>query len=100
MYGIVRQSGGYVFLYSEPGLGTTFKIYFPLRGDRPGRPAKARRASSLRGSESILLVEDDAAVRPLVTEVLEGYGYSVLPAANGREATRSPERRPGRSTCS
>ena len=87
VYGIVRQSCGYVFLYSEPGLGTTFKIYFPREGTAPvDRPTLAA-PLSLRGGESILLVEDDAAVRPLVAEILEGYGYSVLPAANGREAT-------------
>jgi signal transduction histidine kinase/CheY-like chemotaxis protein len=87
VYGIVRQSGGYVFLYSEPGLGTTFKIYFPLEATVPVDLPKPAVPLSLRGSESILLVEDDAAIRPLAIGILEGYGYSVLPAADGREAT-------------
>jgi CheY-like chemotaxis protein len=73
--------------YSEPGLGTTFKIYFPRKATAPIAASEPSEPSSLRGSERILLVEDDAAVRPLVTEILETYGYSVMPAANGREAT-------------
>ncbi len=95
VYGIVRQSGGYVFLYSEPGLGTTFKIYFPLEGIAPVDLPRLAVPRSVRGSESILLVEDDAAIRPLVTEVLEGYGYSVLPASDGREATEIARVRAG-----
>jgi signal transduction histidine kinase/CheY-like chemotaxis protein len=87
VYGIVRQSGGSIFVYSEPGLGTTFKLYFPREATTPVVVSPPLEPSSLRGSETILLVEDDVAVRPLVTRVLEAYGYSVVPAASGREAT-------------
>ncbi len=86
VYGIVRQSGGHIWLYSEPGIGTTFKIFFP-RVDEP----KDRGASELppkigRGNETILLVEDDAALRALAQQVLGSAGYHVLTAEDGNAA--------------
>jgi two-component system, cell cycle sensor histidine kinase and response regulator CckA len=87
VYGIVKQSGGYVLVQSEPGRGTAFTIYFP-RVDEPcdvlGSPTAS--PSSIGGSETILLVEDEESVRQLVRETLESRGYRVLEAANGQDA--------------
>ncbi len=90
VYGIVKQSGGYLWVYSEPGKGTTFKIYLPRVEGAP-RPAAQPPVApgSLRGSETILLVEDEAAVRNLTRRVLQGYGYTVLPTEDGQEALRA-----------
>jgi len=84
VYGIVKQSGGNVWVYSEPGKGTAFKIYLP-RVDEVEKPAIAPPAPAVsRGQETILLVEDEEQVRNLSKEILEGYGYSVLAAPDGR----------------
>src|SRR5438552_3941148 len=87
VYGIVKQSGGYIWAYSEPGRGTSFKIYLP-RVEDAAAPARLTPATtpSLRGSETILLVEDQEEVRRLVRRVLEARGYTVLVAASGAEA--------------
>ena len=89
VYGIVKQSGGYIWVYSEPGCGTTFKIYLP-RVEAEAEPLAPRSEPpvSLRGSETVLLVEDEDAVRNLTRKVLEAHGYAVLPAAGGQEALR------------
>ena len=87
VYGIVKQSGGDIWVYSEPGKGTTFKVYFPRIRDRAAeaaRPLAAARAH--RGHETILVVEDEAGVRELVAEMLRQYGYNVLKAASPLEA--------------
>jgi two-component system cell cycle sensor histidine kinase/response regulator CckA len=88
VYGIVQQSGGHIDVYSEPGRGTTFKVYFP-RVDRaaesPARRTAAPRAQP-RGSETVLLVEDEAALRPLLRAALEGGGYRVFDAASAEAA--------------
>jgi two-component system, cell cycle sensor histidine kinase and response regulator CckA len=87
VYGIVKASGGYVWVYSEPGQGTTFKIYLP-RVDQPAQavlPEKAV-ASVQRGTETILLVEDDPQLIQLSSSVLAHCGYKVLAAANPDEA--------------
>jgi two-component system, cell cycle sensor histidine kinase and response regulator CckA len=96
VYGIVKQSEGYVALESQPGRGTTFKVYLP-RVDAPVEapaPAPARTAS-LRGDETILVVEDQEPVRRLTRKVLETQGYAVLAAADGPEALRVAEHHPG-----
>src|SRR6266498_3194216 len=89
VYGIVKQSDGYIWVYSEPGRGTSFKIYLPRVEAVAEPPApKAMPPASLRGSETVLVVEDEAAVRNRVRRVLEAHGYSVLVAADGPEALR------------
>ena len=84
VYGIIKQSGGYVFVQSELGRGTVFTIYFP-RVDGPTTALGVAPASlaAVGGSETILLVEDEDSVRQLVRETLEARGYRVLEAANG-----------------
>jgi PAS domain S-box-containing protein len=82
VYGIVKQSGGNVWVYSEPGKGTTFKVYLP-RVDQPAdavAPGESGAGEQSRGSETILLVEDEKAVRSLTREILESRGYHVLEA--------------------
>ncbi len=89
VYGIVKQSKGNIWVYSELEKGTTFKIYLP-RADRPisEKKKKDKKAEALSGSETILIVEDDEKVRKFVERVLKGYGYRVLIASNGEEAVR------------
>jgi signal transduction histidine kinase/CheY-like chemotaxis protein len=88
VYGIVKQSGGVIWLYSEPGRGTTFKIYLP-RVDEPAASHEPTKApASLTGSETILSVEDDEAVRMITRRMLEKRGYRVLSADGGQEALR------------
>jgi len=86
VYGIVRQSGGHIWLYSEAGIGTTFKIYFPAASTAALPPGPGREPGSLDGTETILVVEDTDAVRDLVKTALESFGYTVLTASNGDEA--------------
>ena len=87
VYGIVKQSGGYVWCYSEIGHGTTFKVYLP-RVDEPVDPLPVRVASGpTRGSETVLVVEDEAGLRTLTRRVLEKHGYTVLDAATVDAAT-------------
>jgi PAS domain S-box-containing protein len=93
VYGIVHQSNGHIWLYSEPGLGTTFKLYFPRASAPVTAASKPVAVSTLEGTETILLVEDDQAVRPLVATVLRAYGYTVLEAASPEEALRLVEGR-------
>jgi PAS domain S-box-containing protein len=88
VYGIVKQSGGYIWVYSELAHGTTFKVYLP-RVAAPIEPLAApvaAAAASLRGTETILVVEDQDEVRNLVRRMLQGRGYTVLVAASGQEA--------------
>jgi two-component system, cell cycle sensor histidine kinase and response regulator CckA len=87
VYGIVKQSGGYIWVYSEPGRGTTFKIYLP-RVEAVAEAVKPRRkaARTVRGSETILLVEDDHAVRTLIRSTLQAHGYTVLETDHGKHA--------------
>jgi len=86
VYGIVKQSGGYIWVYSEPGRGTTFKIYLP-RVDQPAQTLSMdRRPASVQlGSETILLVEDDPQLRQLTSSVLAHCGYKVLAASTPKE---------------
>jgi PAS domain S-box-containing protein len=89
VYGIVKQSGGYVWLYSEAGHGTTLKLYFPEVSSAAAFKTgeyKIFAKEQARGSETILLVEDEEAVRGLTSRILEKQGYRVIPAQHGREA--------------
>jgi two-component system, cell cycle sensor histidine kinase and response regulator CckA len=94
-YGIVKQSGGHISIYSELGAGTVFKVYLP-RVDRPPSEIRlAAPASGLRGSETVLMVEDDDRVRGIVQRILVSYGYRVLVARNGAEAIQFAKRQEG-----
>jgi CheY-like chemotaxis protein len=104
VFGIISQSRGHINVYSEVGKGTTFKLYLPRAEDsvmharhavddlEPPMPGLAR---SGRGTETILLVEDDAPVRELTMRVLESGGYTVLPAEDGLEAIQAGEQHNG-----
>jgi CheY-like chemotaxis protein len=87
VYGIVKQSGGNIWVYSELGRGTTFKIYLPQVGEALQELAEKIETRELpRGSETVLIVEDDKEVRKLATRILENQGYKVLEASQGSEA--------------
>jgi two-component system, cell cycle sensor histidine kinase and response regulator CckA len=86
-YGIIKQSGGHISVYSEPGRGTTFKIYLPQVEPQTKIPLRRLDSPHLpRGTETILLVEDDPALREIAATLLRRLGYTVLAAANGIEA--------------
>jgi len=88
--GIMHQHNGHVNVYSEPGLGSTFKVYFPKHQESPGDeaagPGGGIQAGPATGSETILVVDDDSSVRDMVARILERFGYTVLSAANGEKA--------------
>jgi signal transduction histidine kinase len=86
VYGIVKQSGGAIFVYSEIGHGTTFKIFLPAVQGTVEKRVAAPVARELGGSETIMLVEDEDALRKLISDGLRRNGYSVIVNANGREA--------------
>ena len=94
VYGIVKQSGGYIWVYSEPGQGTTFEVYLP-RVEAVAEPATGadRLGEARGGSETILVVEDEGAVRDLVRRSLERKGYTVLCASSTDEALTLGSRR-------
>jgi len=85
VFGIVKQSGGSVWVYSEPGQGTVFKIYFPRVEGIPEAAPKLKSVGP-RGTETVLVCEDDEKVRALVRTVLDVHGYTVLEAGSAREA--------------
>jgi len=88
VYGIVKQHNGNVYVYSEPGKGTTFKVYLPcVSADAHKLPARSvQDVPSPTGTETVLLVEDEKTVRTVMVLILEGLGYTVLAAANSQEA--------------
>ncbi len=94
VYGIVKQSNGFIWLYSEPGQGTTFKIYFPaVDDDLQTASTMARTVEQWMGVETILLVEDAVSLRVLTKKILELSGYTVLAAGNLAEALKLAEER-------
>ena len=95
VYGIVQQSGGSIWVYSEPGQGTSFKVYLPTSETGAlTRSSDAGGDGAKKGWETVLLVEDEDAVRALAREVLRRHGYVVLEARHGLDALRVAERHP------
>jgi len=88
VYGIVKQSAGNIYVYSEPGRGTTFKIYLPRVTEEAGALTAPDRTKALRGSETILLAEDDDGMRGFALRALRESGYTVIEARNAEEALR------------
>jgi CheY-like chemotaxis protein len=97
VYGIVKQSGGFIWVESAPGRGTEFEIYLPATSAAAGTtPVSATTRSLPRGTETILVVEDEAGVRDLAGEFLRGAGYKVLEAHDGEDALEVVARYSGR----
>lgn len=89
VYGVVKQSGGYIDVHSEPGAGATFKIYLPkVEEALDAQKQPAELPDSLHGTETVLLVEDELSLRKLSRQLLERCGYSVFEAENGTDALR------------
>ena len=86
VYGIIKQHNGYINVYSEPGKGTTFRIYLPLIEAEVERKKPEAHIIHKGGTETILIAEDDEDIRKLTKTVLEGHGYTVIEAVDGRDA--------------
>ncbi len=98
VYGIVKQSGGFIWVYSELGMGTTFRIYFPrieTRARSASDSDSAHAIADLHGTETVLLVEDENAVRQPACEFLKGCGYEVIEAKDGLQAVEAADRHKG-----
>jgi CheY-like chemotaxis protein len=89
VYGIVRQHDGLIHVYSEPGHGTSFKIYLPFHGAPVAAPETGAKSRPVGGTETILLAEDDDVLRVTASRLLQRLGYRVIPAATGKEALGS-----------
>jgi two-component system cell cycle sensor histidine kinase/response regulator CckA len=96
VYGIVKQSGGYIWAYSELDRGTSFKVYLPhVEGAVDAAPTRRKSERQTGGSETVLLVEDEQAVRALVRRILERYGYTVIEASGAAQALEAARRHEG-----
>ena len=99
VYGIIKQSGGFIWVYSEPGMGTTFRIYFPRVEHRARKTSdgdSTHTTVDLHGSETVLLVEDETAVRQPACEFMKRCGYNVIEAKDGLQAVEAAARHEGR----
>lgn len=92
VYGVVKNHGGFVYVYSEPKIGSTFKMHLPISG-KPRKNKPALSEPPVGGNELILVVDDEEPIRALTSETLESFGYSVLLAENGQDAIRIFEER-------
>jgi two-component system, cell cycle sensor histidine kinase and response regulator CckA len=95
VYGIVKTAGGVISVYTEVGMGTTFKVYLPRVDAALDQPENQQGSGDLQGSETILLVEDDELVRELARGILEANGYCVVVAENGGAALLACEQHTG-----
>jgi two-component system cell cycle sensor histidine kinase/response regulator CckA len=96
VHGIIRQSEGFIWVYSEPGQGTTFKIYLPEAQEKlPEQGQASAPTASWQGQETVLVVEDEELVRRVARRILQNYGYIILEASTGREALVIGEEYPG-----
>lgn len=95
VHGIVKQSGGHIWVYSESGHGTTFKIYFPVAEGQKVKPSVLQPKRAIQGNETLLLVEDNEHLRTLAEHVLQKYGYTVLSASDGLQALDLSDQYPG-----
>jgi two-component system, cell cycle sensor histidine kinase and response regulator CckA len=95
VYGIVKQSGGFIWVYSEQGRGSSFKVYFPRVDDMPVRREAHAAISNIGGDETILLVEDDDDLRRVTRRILQNRGYTILEARHGGDALLLCERYTG-----
>jgi len=98
VYGIVKQSGGDVLVYSEPGQGSTFSVYLPVTEQAEPSEHATVPQELVHGSETILLVEDSAPLRAVIRELLEGLGYTVLDAEDAERAVQISDRYQGNIT--
>ncbi|TAN42545.1 MAG: response regulator [Nitrospirae bacterium] len=87
-YGVIKQHNGSINVYSEPGKGTTFRIYLPIRESSEEEELRKPHQQAARGSETLLVAEDDSDVRTIIRSVLEDFGYGVIEADNGEDAVR------------
>ena len=95
VHGIMKQSGGFIGVYSEPGVGTTFKVYLPPWNETGGALKPRESRSNARGTETVLLAEDEEGVRGLAMLSLQAHGYTVLAAGSGAEAIAIADRHEG-----
>jgi len=91
VYGIIKQSGGNIWVYSEPGRGTTFKIYLPHVDEKPAERIKRKEEATRGKGELVLVVEDDPLLRELFSRMIKNLGYSVKVSANGEDAFKIVE---------